>query len=305
MRIVSRVLLAGLVCQMLLAAVSCGSVSRLTGNAPGPTGPNPAIPASSHVFIIVEENHSYSEVIGSSAMPFLNSLASQYSLATNYFADLHPSIPNYFMLTAGQIVTLDDTFTGTVDVDNIVRSLTMAGKSWKSYAEDLPGPGYLGGDSGNYWKRHNPLAYFSDVANSPAQRANLVPFQQFQSDLASGSLPDLLFLVPNLIDDAHDGNLAQADAWLRTNVGPLISNPQFQQAGLLIIVFDESEDFDLDHGGGHVAMVLVGPHVKRGFQSTTFYQHESTLKLMLQALGVSAFPGSSAGAPSMSEFFTP
>jgi acid phosphatase len=305
MRLPTRASLAGSFSLALLALASCGSVSRLTGNAPGSTGSNPLIPAISHVVIVVEENHSYSEVIGSGAMPFLNRLASQYALATNYFADLHPSIPNYFMLTAGQIVTVDDSFTGTVDVDNIVRSLTAGGRSWKSYAEDLPGPGYTGGDSGSYWKRHNPLAYFNDVADNPAERVNLVPFPQFASDLASGALPNLSFVVPNPIDDAHDGTLAQADAWLQANIGPLISSQQFEQDGLLIIVFDESEDFDVEHGGGHVAMVLVGPHVKRGFQSTTFYQHESTLKLMLQALGANAFPGSSAGASSMSEFFTP
>ena len=68
----------------------------------------------------------------------LNSLASQYGLATQYFANTHPSIGNYFMLTTGQLVTNDDGFTRTVGVDNIVRDLIAAGKTWKSYAESIP-----------------------------------------------------------------------------------------------------------------------------------------------------------------------
>ena len=137
--------------------------------------------------MVVEENHSYSEVVGNSAMPYLNSLASQYGLATQYFANTHPSIGNYFMLTTGQLVTNDDGFTGTVGVDNIVRDLIAAGKTWKSYAESIPSTGYTGGDSYPYAKRHNPFSYFTDVVNSSAQVNNLVSLSQFGSDLARSS----------------------------------------------------------------------------------------------------------------------
>ena len=69
-----------------------------------------AVPLSSHVFLVLEENHSYSNVIGNSSMPYLNGLASKYGLATKYYANTHPSIGNYFMLTAGQIITNNDGF---------------------------------------------------------------------------------------------------------------------------------------------------------------------------------------------------
>src|SRR6266704_3219565 len=61
-----------------------------------------------HVFIVVEENHSYSSVIGSSEMPYLNRLATTYAYAKGYYANTHPSIGNYFILTAGENVTNDD-----------------------------------------------------------------------------------------------------------------------------------------------------------------------------------------------------
>jgi len=102
-------------------------------------------------------------------MHYLNSLASQYDLATQYFANTHPSIGNYFMLTTGQLVTNDDGFAGTVGVDNIIRELITAGKTWKSYAESLPSIGYTGGDVYPYAKRHNPFSYFTDVVNSSTQ----------------------------------------------------------------------------------------------------------------------------------------
>src|SRR5204863_1753557 len=96
------------------------------------------VPASSHVFVVVEENHSYSSVIGSSSMPYLNSLASKYGLATQYYANTHPSIGNYFMMTTGQIITNNDSLCSTLTQDNVVRHLLTAGKTWKSYAESLP-----------------------------------------------------------------------------------------------------------------------------------------------------------------------
>ena len=261
------------------------------------------LPQFGQVFLIVEENHSYSEVIGNSSMPYLNSLASNYGLATQYFANSHPSIGNYFELTTGQTVTTDDAFTGTVNVDNLVRELTARGKSWKSYAESLPSQGYTGGDQYPYAKRHNPLAYLTDVLNSSTQTQNLVPFTQFGSDLANHQLPNFSFIVPNLLNDAHDGTLQAADAWLQLNIAPLIASAGFQSGGLLIIVFDESDTSDTANGGGHVPAVIISPKAKRGYQSTMLYQHQSTLRLILHGLGVTTYPGAAGSAPEMTEFF--
>lgn len=273
-----------------------------------------AVPRFGHVVLVVEENHSYSSVIGSSAMPYLNSLAQRYGLATNYFANSHGSIGNYFMLTTGQLVTLNDSFTGTVDTDNLVRELVAAHKSWKSYAESLPAAGYAGGDVFPYLERHNPFSYFSYVRNNSAQLQNLVPFTQFAADLAAKQLPNFSFIVPNAEHDAHscpDGTLncsdntrlSTADAWLQANVAPLLASATFQKDGLLLIVFDESFDIDAAHGGGHVPMVVISPRAKSGFQSTTFYQHQSTLRLLIEGTGAGGFPGISGTAPDMGEFF--
>jgi acid phosphatase len=277
----------------------------------GQTAMTPPPPAASvrfgHVFIVVEENANFGDVIANPALPYLNGLANQYGLATNYFANAHPSIPNYFELTTGQILTLIDASTPRdfpVSSQNVVRELLASGKSWRSYAEDLPSVGYTGGDTGRYAVRHNPLAYFTDVQNDPAQAQNLVPFSQFATDLSAANLRDYSFIVPNLCNDAHDCSLATADAWLNTNINPLIQSPQFQMGGLLIILFDEADTLDFTSGGGHVAAIIVSPLSKRGYKSIAFYQHQSVLRLTLEGLGVTKLPGDAATAPAMWEFFT-
>lgn len=272
---------------------------------PAPPPPPPPPAPINHVFIVVEENTNYANVIGNSAMPYLNSLAQQYSLATQYYADTHPSIGNYFMLTVGDIVTNNDSYSGPlVTEDNVVRELLKAGKTWKSYAEDLPYAGYTGPDVGLYARRHNTVALLADVAGDSTQKKQLVPFSQFVSDLTHNALPNYAFIVPNVCNDAHDCPLSTADSWLKKNIDPLVTSAQFQRDGLLIIVFDESGS-DNTHGGGRIAWVMVSPRAKRAYQSSTLYQHESTLRLTLSALGVTVFPNHAASAPSMSEFFTP
>src|SRR5438128_5040722 len=235
-------------------------------------------------------------------MPYLNSLANRYGVATNYFGNTHPSIGNYFMLTAGQIVTNNDSYSNTVNVDNIVRQLLAHGKTWKAYEEDLPSAGYIAPNTAGYARKHCPLSFFSDVVNSPTEIKNLVPFTQFAQDLANNQLPSYSFISPNLCNDAHDCPLSTADTWLRNNIDPLVTSPLFQNDGILVIVFDEAGS-DNTNGGGKIAWVVVSPKAKTGFKSTTVYQHQSTLRMMAEALGLTSFPGAAANAPDMAEFF--
>jgi len=305
---------APLVCAiglLLIAATALGQNPRHPSDSASisPSAIAPGFTVN-HVFIVMEENHSYSEVIGNPAMPYLNSLASTYSSWPAYYADTHPSIGNYFMLTTGQIITNNDGYMGTVTVDNVVRELIAAGKTWKEYSDSLPYQGYDGGDTGEYSEHHNPLSYMSDVRNDPQQQQNLVPFTQLATDIANHALPNYGFIVPNLLHDAHDGTLAQADAWLQANIAPLLASPDFTTpgGGLLIIVFDESEQNDTQFGGGQVAWVAVGPDVKLGFPGRGAFppkvvlQHESTCRFMLELAGVSVFPGAAADAPEMLMF---
>jgi phosphatidylinositol-3-phosphatase len=301
---------------LLLLSAGCGGGGL--SHTGGGSGSGNALPAADHVFIVVLENHSFSQVIGNSSMPYLNGLAAQNSLAANYFANIHPSIGNYFMLTTGQIENPSDSFTGVVTDDNVVRAFAGAGKTWKAYMESIPSQGFLGGDVLPYVRHHNPFAYFSDVEGADgqhptAQAANIVPFTQLAADMGANALPNFGFVAPNLDDDAHDcpgggtscpdsTRLSAADTWLKNNIDPLIKSPAFAN-GVLIITFDEGDSTDLANVGGQVATVILGTHVKMGFRSTTFFQHQSTLRLILDLLKVGDRPGASATAASMNEFF--
>jgi acid phosphatase len=282
----------------LIGLTSCSKSDK-------PTAPR-ASGQFNHVFIVAEENTNYADVIGNAAMPYLNGLAQQYGLATQYYANTHPSIGNYLMMTCGDIVTNDDTYSSTVSHDNVVRELVAAGRTWKAYAEDIPSAGFvtLNYDDGNYASRHNPVVYYTDVHDHADQAGHVVPFSQFATDLSTYNFPNYSFIVPNLCNDGHDCAGAVVDTWLKNNIDPLVKDAHFQQDGLLIIVYDESNT-DSMNGGGRIVWVAVSGKSKHGYQSTTLYQHESTLRLSLKALGVTAFPGAAGTAPDMGEFFNP
>ena len=323
-KIQSKPLIAAAVLILVIVTASYFWRSQnLTAKNTSSSQPAPSVQGASvsanrerHVVIVVEENTRYSSVIGNTRdMPYLNGLVNTYAYARNYFADTHPSIGNYFMLTAGNIITNNDSSSATVSDDNIVRHLVASGKTWKEYSENLPSVGYTGGDQDPYEEHHNPLSYFSDVRNNPDQAKNLVPFSQFADDLKNNRLPDYAFVVPNNFNNAHDcpsggilctqqSKLSTVDGWLKNNIDPLLKNPEFNSpgGGVLIITFDESAKSDLAHGGGQAAWVVAGPDVKKGYASDTFYQHENTLRFISELLGLTSFPGKSSSAASMGDF---
>jgi phosphatidylinositol-3-phosphatase len=264
---------------------------------------------SAHIVMVVEENQSYATVVRDTTdWPNLNNLISNGALATNYYANTHPSIGNYFMLTTGQLLTNDDQSTAVWNVDNIARRMLAASIPFRIYAEGIT-RGYVGGNVGRYLVRHNPFARLSDIANNPQVADQCIwPFTQFAVDLANGTLPEFSYIVPDVDDDAHTGTAQQADAWLQTNVViPLSNNPAFAPGGdgLLIVEFDEAATSDTTNGGGHVSPVLWGPTVKTGYTQTssTLYQHQSMLRTVMDFLQLANPPGAAATAPSMSEFF--
>jgi acid phosphatase len=241
--------------------------------------------ATAKVFIVVEENHSFEQVMGNSGMPYLNALATSYGFETEYYGTTQPSIGNYFALTTGYIITNDDSYGAEVTQDNIVRHLIAAGRTWKEYSESIPYEGYFGPDSGSYTQHHNPCSYFSDVRNDAAQSKNLVSTTQLAVDISNDALPDWGLIVPNNAHNSHDGTLAAADQWLQSNIAPLVAH--LNCGDVLVIVYDESVSMDTANGGGHVAWIVVGPAVKRHYQSSNYRRHASTLRFTCDLLGIS------------------
>lgn len=283
-----------------------------SGGTSSSTGSTPTI---QHVVVVVLENEDYSNVVGSQYMPYWNNLANQTSLATQFYADVHPSLGNYLIMTAGVDPTLGsrdpDNWSGTISSDNIASVLTAGGKTWKAYAQSLPSAGYTGGDQYPYVKHHNPFVYFESVLNDSTQTANIVNLSQFPADV-SGGLPSYSFIIP---DDEHNGHdcpnggqlcalsdrLTAADNFLKDNIDPLLQNGSVMANTVVIITFDESAT-DATNGGGHIPVIVAGGPIKSGYQSTTTYQFQSLLRFSLSSLGPNNFPGLSSVAVDMNEF---
>jgi phosphatidylinositol-3-phosphatase len=257
-----------------------------------------------HVFLIVEENHSFDSVYPGT-MPWLSALGDKYGIATNYFSNETGSLLDYLWLSSGsgeQSFGCDGNGCKKVITnDNIFRQLNQAGLTWNVYADSLPKAGFNGPVAGNYVKRHNPALWYSDVANHASEQQKVVPFGQLAKDIAAGDLPDYAIIVPDLIHDAHNASPRAADQWLKKNIGPLINSSYFQPGGdsVMFITFDNGDNDDQ----GQVFTAVIGQRVISGVKVNTAFRHENTLRTIMELLGLKTFPGASANAAPMNEFF--
>jgi phosphatidylinositol-3-phosphatase len=277
------------------------------------------VPRSKHVYIVAEENRSYERLVGSPSMPYLNSLLAKGAVATQFYSNMHGSLENYLIVTSGQYLTHNNSTLAVFDVDNIERHMLTNGMTFKSYAQSLPFAGFTGLTSGAYLKRHAPLPYYTDMANSSLIK-NHVSTTEMAKDIANGTLPNFAFITPDANHDMHDCGadlnacFATADQWLKSNIGPLLATAPFQPGGDgVLIIWSDEADLGSDNRcsatvstgcGGRILVAMIGPQVKAGYKSTTTYHQQSVLRTMLEALGTTAnFPSSANTAPDMREFF--
>jgi phospholipase C len=238
-------------------------------------------------------------------MPWLSALGDKYGIATNYYSDQPGSLLDYLWLSSGSgelnFGCTGNDCTRPITDDNIFRELNKRGMSWNVYAGSLPSAGFMGPIAGLYVKRHNPAVWYSDVINSPQQRQKVVPFTRFAVDLAANTLPDYAVIVPNVDDDAHNGTPEEADQWLKTNIGPLVNSRYFQSGSqnVMFITFDNGDG----DAQGQVLTVVVGQNVIPGVKVSTHFRHENTLRTIMELLELTHFPGASATAAPMNEFF--
>lgn len=258
----------------LAAAVVC----VLAVAAPAAAARRPAVPAFRHVLVVVFENKERGELAGA---PTFVRLARRYASLTRYDAVTHPSLPNYLALVSGstQGITSDCTDC-VVDAPSLAYTLTAAQRTWKTYAEGLPSPGWTGASAGRYAKKHDPFLYFRSVFSNPKQVSRVVPYTQLAGDVAQNRLPDFALIVPDLCDDMHDCSVATGDEWLRTQIVPLLTKPALRRS-VVFVVFDEGRT--TIGGGGNVATLALGPLVRRGATSAQPTSHYGLLRTIEDA----------------------
>ncbi len=287
------------------SAVRCGTFktgSAGSGGSGGGGGGTGGVPAFSHAYVIIMENHEYGQIVGSSSAPYINGLIAKYGLATNYDAVSHPSEPNYLALFSGstQGVTNDGRYdlAGT----NLADQLAAHSKSWRVYAQNVPlgcstvmsasgGPD----GAGTYERKHEPAISFTDISGNAARCANIANFSAFDPAAAHFEL-----IVPNMCNDMHDCSVATGDTFLSNFVPTITGSAAFKSGGVLFITWDEGTS-NLG-GGGHVATLIIGPGVKTGFTSSTAHDHYSLLRTIENAWGLGCLNHTCA-ANDLREFF--
>jgi hypothetical protein len=271
--------------------------------APSPTAVPSAVPPFKYIAMVVFENKEFGTVIHNSKMPYFNQLANSYTLLTQHYAVTHPSLGNYLAMIAGD--TFGVTFDCTkclYDAQTLPDLIEASGRTWRAYQEDMPSACYEGPDYGNYAVKHNPFMYFKSIRlNQPRCAQDDVPIGQLYADIAAGSLPNFVFITPNLCNDAHDCGLDVADQWLQALM--LVLQPAFEAKGkpyLIIITWDEGQGNHsccglLPEAGGRIATILVSPQAKGGFEDATPYTLYSLPKTIAAAWNLS-FLGHAADA---------
>src|SRR5439155_16137790 len=179
--------------------------AKTARSGPGATASPPG-PRGRHVVLIVMENHEYSSIIDSPEAPYLNGLAGRYGLATQYFANAHPSLPNYLDLLAGSDFGIhDDGESYVLQGQSLVDQLEPEGLTWRAYMDGMPAnePCTFPSGGDGYAKKHDPFSYFADIQEDAATCRNVLPYSRFAPDLSAG-LRNFTWITPNLCHDMHD-----------------------------------------------------------------------------------------------------
>ena len=277
--------------------------SPTAGDTPTP-GPSPTAPAAipnfSHVYVIVFENTEYSSIVGSVSAPYINSLIGTYGLATNFTAQGHPSEPNYIAMTSGGTQGVADDGVYNLAVGNLFDQVAASGRTWRAYQQGYPGNCFTGASSssvadgvglpGSYVRKHDPAISYSSISGSPAACANIANLAGFDPAAAS-----LEFITPNLINDMHDGTIADGDNFLKAFLPQIIGSPAFSNS-VVFVTFDEGTTNV--GGGGHIATLAITPNMTPGFAAGGAYTHYSMLRTIEQAWDL-PFLGNAASATPM------
>lgn len=269
---------------------------------PTPTSAPPAIPSFGHVFVILMENEESTSIIGNSSAPYINGLAAQYGLATNFTAVAHPSEPNYLALWSGSTQGVTDdgvyNFSGS---STLADQVEASGRSWHVAAQNVPLDCYTGATAsggadgtGTYARKHEPAISWTSVSGNPTRCANITDFSHFDPNLGN-----FWFVVPNLCNDMHDCSIATGDTFLRNWLPTILTSAAFANS-LVVLTWDEGTT--ATGGGGKVATILIGPSVKPAFSSATSHSHYSLLHTIELGWGLPCL-GNACAANDLREFF--
>lgn len=297
--LVAALLVVSIVAVATVALTRDSSGGEVTVLATPPPGSIVDVPEFTHAYIIVLENKSFDQMVGSPEAPYFNELITAYGLAEAFQGVAHPSQGNYIAMVSGSIHGVLDAKAHDIDAPSIFDQLEASGRSWRLFAENVPDGCFTGAvakdgrdGTGVYLRKHNPAISFTAISGSPERCAYIQDFTAFDPAAA-----DLVYIVPNLCHDMHDCPIADGDAWLRDFVPGILGSEAFRSGGALFVTFDEGTD-----AGNRLATIVAGPNVEAGFRSDVPHNHYSLLRTLQESWGLECL-AESCTANTMGEFF--
>ena len=259
----------------------------------------PLLPRPDHIVMVIEENHSYSQIIDSPDAPYINRLAAEGAVFTQSFGITHPSQPNYLALFSGSTQGItDNSCPHTFTTPNLGHALLKAGLTFAGYSEDLPEVGSLICSVGFYARKHNPWVNWQDSLTNGLPATVNVPMTSFPTDYST--LPTVSVVVPNQINDMHHGKnpdtIQTGDRWLQEHLDAYVQWAQ-QHNSLLIVTWDEDNKTE----NNRIGTVFVGPMVQAGRYDQRI-THDNVLRTIEDLYGLS-HSGASADAVPITEIW--
>jgi hypothetical protein len=266
--------------------------------SPSATATN-AIPAFRHIYVIVMENKEYGSIVGSKAAPYLNSLIARYGLATNFYAETHPSEPNYIALTSGGLQGTSTDGTYDLAVPNLFDQIEASGRTWHVYAQGYPGNCFKTfqaavvadgpGAVGDYVRKHNPAISYTSISGNSARCASITHLAGFDPAAA-----DFEMIIPNEINDMHSSSTTAGDTFLKAFMPQILDSAAFE-GSVVFITWDEGDTNA--KGGGHIATLVLSPGMTPGARYDGACTHYSMLRSIEQAWGLPYLGEAGTAAP--------
>ena len=281
---------------------------------PLPPPPPPTPPASNvgpldHVFMIYLENHGVKDIVGSRNAPYINGLINNYGYGENYFAQTHPSLPNYYPILGGT----DFGFNYNCELDcfdahNLADNIEEAHGGWAAYEQSMPAPCFTQ-SAGPYSPGELPFLAFHDIVSNTARcQAHVLPLQRMATDLASTATtpnyawiaadenhnmegPVNLEFILSLLTN-HQYNIKAGDQFLANTLPTILNSPAFQtQRSAIFITWDEDYNnlsLGIGNEGNHVPMIVI-PSRNSGMHqghivAANYNNHYSLLRTIEESL---------------------
>ena len=257
--------------------------------------PSGTLPKPDHIVVVIEENHGFGEIIGSSLAPYINQLGAEGALFTNAHGVVHPSQPNYIALYSGELQGVTDDhclLPETPDqTPNLGASLIQAGLSFKGYAETMPYGGFPGCSymrstlTGGYLyaRKHAPWVNWIGTGENNYSDSISLPMSEFPHDF--NQLPTVCFVIPNQDNDMHNNGgdsliIKKADDWLKDHISAYAEWAKTHNS-LLIVTYDE-DNFTPQN---HIPTLFVGEMVRPG-QYADSINHYNVLRTIEAMYGL-------------------